>query len=291
MFVLTQAVADKTIRDAKHAAQIVSVITQMFFIGFYIYSLIVNSGYMIANAILLSLAFPYFVYYIFSIKYPVQADRKAKRIVKKIYRYTKYVIQLVTLSLSLYYIMAQFENTSNVTILLTILNAVAFLAQLITEVVRLILSYYVKLFLRAFELDFAPIVKSFHEITEFFANPGATMMAFLNKPSAALANKLMPNSANEEIAEVQKPSKLDEQLIALGNAYEQKKEREKKESKADQKEEKKWMRKQARHDQTSQFKEHWLHIGQGIVSKAKDPFKKKDKGQDEAAAVDSDKEE
>lgn len=90
---------------------IISLFSQLLFLGYYVYSIIFGVGYKFANVAFLIISFLYLIATILLYNGQDKIDKSTKKLVKKIYKYSKYLINLLIICVSYY---AVINNVGNV---------------------------------------------------------------------------------------------------------------------------------------------------------------------------------
>ena len=211
MFEKTRAVGNKIINDMRKTSFVISIISQILFIAFYIYSIIFQNGIWQVKTALLILATAYFIFYI-AISQKGKSGKKTKKLVKMIYRYMKYVMNIVTIGMSIFSLCSDWSNSLLWDAVFVAINCLTLLIQIIVEVVRKVGESYIILLQEAIQEDAKPFIKIYETVT----NPVAAAVDLINKPMSALARKLAPDKA--------KPKEIPEENLKLIRIIEEYKE-------------------------------------------------------------------
>ena len=162
MFDYTRSVFNKTVDDLKSIAFFASLSLQFFQVAYLIYSLCIGSGILLANIILLVLSSAYLglILYI----HWVSITKKAKKLLTNIYRWSKRIVKLFTLGVSVYGLFITASEVVTVKSLISILLLVFMLLAWILDILfSLIVSVIEKrkaLFFDAMKMDFEPVLKT-----------------------------------------------------------------------------------------------------------------------------------
>lgn len=140
-------------KDLTKLLHIIVIITQVFFIGFYVYQIVVNVDrlpFLITYISLSSLSFLYLVFYLLKISGKIKSiKRKQSKFVRTIYHIGKYFFKAGAIGLAIYQIIA--IETSQTMIFMTAVSTFILLLNIISEVVinyvdksidRLIVAFY-----------------------------------------------------------------------------------------------------------------------------------------------------
>ena len=96
MFDYTKAALKKVVDDFKKILLCINVGTQLLTISYLILALCMGMGVLIANAILLTLAASYFVFFLY-MEISKKKEKELKRRVKEIYAWCKRFIKLLSI--------------------------------------------------------------------------------------------------------------------------------------------------------------------------------------------------
>lgn len=133
----TLATIIKIKNDLSKLLQIITVLTQVLFIGFYTYQIVVNVEHLvllIIYSVLAGLSFLYLLYYLIRLKGMAERVKRIEsRVVRRLFRIGKYVLKAGAIGLAIYQIVVL--PTSQTMILLTALSAFLLLFNIIAEVV------------------------------------------------------------------------------------------------------------------------------------------------------------
>lgn len=154
MFEFTKATLQKNIERFKRWDFYRSIVTQLIYIAYLSYALLVGIGVKIANAILLPLAVAYFLFYI--IAYTRTVKKKIRKRVKRIFKRSKQLVKIFALGVLIYGIIASAYEVRPLSLFFTFMMAMGVLIQIIFELLFRFLKRKAKLFMQSLEQDFAP---------------------------------------------------------------------------------------------------------------------------------------
>ena len=132
-------------------SRLADYILQIIFIGYYCYSIyanLENTVLLIINIVLLVFALVYFIYTMFKEKI---LNKKTKRTISRFYRYSKLLIRVFTVGLSVYTVM-KFKH-SDLQVIITALTVISWAIQVLIEVVRFLIDRYVDMIMEGIALD------------------------------------------------------------------------------------------------------------------------------------------
>lgn len=168
MFDYTKAIFNKTLSDLRLFAKIWTVSTLGVYIAYLIYAIAASTGFLAANIILLVLTVAYFTFYILAAIKGTEPLVARKRIAKKIYKYTKYVINFLTLATALYSIWLSPYDIHPFKLLITVFMTVMLVVQLALEISVAIIEKRFNMFIEAFNADIEFVTKPVSTVKNVF---------------------------------------------------------------------------------------------------------------------------
>jgi hypothetical protein len=167
----TKMVIKQTVTDLKRTDYIRNVITQIIYITYLIYTLIVGTGILAVNIILLALSVAYFIFFLSMTSLGKTPEGKTvKKVGRNIYVWCKRLIKLFTLGLTVYGICTAVEHVSPLSVILAALMIVGWLLQIVFEVLIKILTNRVNFILEGLEADLDNMLKPVRSVGNFFKN-------------------------------------------------------------------------------------------------------------------------
>ena len=224
MFSHTLAVLEKIKNDLKKISFWLDIIIQVLFIGYYIYSMVINilNNHYVLMGIYIGFSFisiSYFAFHLLTINASENFQAKIKSNVRNIVKYIKYALKLATLVIS--YILIIIQDQSDLYIILTVLLTAFFLFQIIFEVVRIVVSNYTDLLITSFKIDLEE-----SNLVGLVKTASDPVGSFLNKVDK-ITSKMAKNEKKEEISE--KEQNKRDKINQLNDDYKARKKQEKKE--------------------------------------------------------------
>lgn len=168
MFDYTKAIFNKTMSDLKLFAKVWTLGTLGVYIAYLIYALAAQSGFLAANIILLILSVAYFVFNLILIIKGSELLKSRKRFAKKTYKYSKYVINSVTLITALYSIWLTPDNVHPFKLLITVFMTIMLVVQIALEVSVTIVEKRFNMFIEAFNADIEFVTKPVNTVKNVF---------------------------------------------------------------------------------------------------------------------------
>lgn len=154
IFPYTISVLKKTLDDVKKLIFVTSVIAQIIYIIYHIFAIVTDAGILVIHAIILPISVAYFVFYLVINHYVKRGEGKeVKKIVGKIYKYLKMVLQLVTITVAIINLIIAGNEATSMNILLTAVMIFAFILTLLIEIIGTVLSARISLLIEAFDAD------------------------------------------------------------------------------------------------------------------------------------------
>ena len=272
----TRAVADKLLRDVRRVTFGISLSVQILFLAYYgwsIYNSIDSLPFLIVYSCLALVAIVSFINFLVVHK----SKEKKNKVFNRILRILKYIINGVTLGLNAYQLFSA-DTSSDLQIILLGISGIFWLVNIVVEILRAAVEYYVELLMVAFKTDFAPIENAINKIKDLsnkiedLKNVKGNFWKGLDAPFEALANKLTKKQEPAPAPAVQTevaPTAAEKTVQELTNAFVGNHEDEKK----NKREARRQRNNEMAEDEKKQIKEHW----QTIVNAVKEKFKFKKK--------------
>ena len=209
----TRGVFSKTIDDLKKLTFLFSLSLQIFQVGYLIYALCIGAGILIANIILLIISSLYLGFVLYVHHFAVAEEMT--KLLKSIYRWSKRLIKLFTLAVSIYGLYTTISDPVTVKSLISIVflmfMAIAWIFDVLFSVLIIIIEQRKELFFNAIKMDLEPVFKAKN-----------------------FMDKIRGKEVDDEIVTTKDRDKLEK----IKSAFRQKK----KQEKADKKEERRAMR-------------------------------------------------
>ena len=153
----TFAAVNKSIEDVKRASFLINILINALYILYLIYALVVGSGNPFVNAILCALTAVFFVSYV--VTSLDEEKKRARKIVKTTYKRIKIFIDAFSLAIALYSIYIAAERATVISILLTVVSLIGWIAKVALSVITSFLEKRAALITSAFYMDFEPMFK------------------------------------------------------------------------------------------------------------------------------------
>ena len=168
MFDYTTALIRHTIEQIKISIFKIIVATQLLYIGYLIYALIVDSGIFISNVILLVVSCSYLAFFIYD-----SLKKQTKPVPKRIKHIRILIKRIILLSVKLYTLIAMLiifvtgKNANPLAPIVIILSAISFVIQMVLDIITIVINKRIDLFKEAFENDIREIKQPFTETSNF----------------------------------------------------------------------------------------------------------------------------
>ena len=169
MLEYTKTAVKKVLEDFKRLNYLRDLFTQLLYIAYLTYAVIVKAGVFWANVILLGLSVAYFIFFLIMTTGKILRSRsKSHKAVKKIFTRCKQLIKLFTLGVMLYGIYA---TTTHITPLSVILSAMMIVGWILQVVFEVILRYFISranFVIEGMEADYESFIKPAKAVGNFF---------------------------------------------------------------------------------------------------------------------------
>jgi hypothetical protein len=195
----TRAAVDKTIRDIKNTAETITIGSQLIYIAYLAYAIIVTIGNTVINSILLALSVGYFIFYLVYFKRSQKENATVRRTVKRTYKYTKLLLNSFTLGATIWGIYIAAKNVSAVSVVLATLSAGGWLVSVIIELIVYFVESHVDLIMLGLAQDK-------REITEAVTRPVTAVSDFIKR---ATGHEVKDTDGKEEKKPTRKMRLLD----------------------------------------------------------------------------------
>ena len=162
----TKAAIKKTIEDFKKIDFARAVITQIIYIAYLIYVVCIQSGVLVANIALLTLACAYFAFFLYMKTRGVK--KQVKKAVQKTYKWSKRLIKLFNLGVMIYGLSITASHFTALSLILAALMIVGWVLELLFEVVFRFFLGRAKFILEGMEADYEKLTKPVKTVGNFF---------------------------------------------------------------------------------------------------------------------------
>ncbi len=158
----TKSIFAKTVEDLKIIAFYTALILQVLQVGYLIYALCIGLGILIANVILLILTASYLGFMLYL--HWGTVGETLKTILKSVYQWSKRVIKLFTLGISVYGLCITASETittkSLISIILLVFMLIAWVLEILFSLILMVVERRATLLLDAMKMDFEPVFKA-----------------------------------------------------------------------------------------------------------------------------------
>ena len=149
MFENTRLAIDKTKRDLKALAFCSTLVIQLIFIIYHIFSMIIDRGIIVVHTILLGFSAVYLLTYILT----HDLSKLQRKRVKLAFKVSKYIINLASLVISLVWLANNPDGLTVITIVPVVALLLSILIQFICEFLSFIFSKYSEMYVSAIDAD------------------------------------------------------------------------------------------------------------------------------------------
>lgn len=221
MFDYTGAAFKKIKTDFERLLYAFQVLSQLVYIGYLIYALIVAKDYLWANIILLTLSVAYFVFFLFATKGKLKTDKTAKTIVDRIYKHCKRLVKLLTMGLTVYAFCLTANHVTPISLLFIAFMIVGWVLDLVFYIILRIFIDRFELIAAGLQADFEPVTKPVTTVGNFFKRLTGKEVSPERKPTKKrlFLDKKVAQAREEKRKEKQRV-KEEKQALRLQQAQE-----------------------------------------------------------------------
>ena len=220
MFDYTKAACKQIEEDFKKIAFVCSLLTQCVYIAYLVYALWTNTGFFIANIILLALSVGYFAFFLYANQ--LELKKQTRKIMKLAYKRCKQLIKLFTLGLLIYGLWFTAENTSPLSLILCAFMIIGFLLDILLEIVLRYFINRVNLVLEGAKADWELLKKPVTTVGNFFKKIAGKEIPEEPTPTK---ERLFLNEKVEELREEKNNQKLEQKFLAAQDKQRKKQEK------------------------------------------------------------------
>ena len=165
MFINTRAVSRKIVGDLKAFGGIYSILIQLVYIAFLVYSLCTGRGFFAVNITLIALSSLFFAFLTVTFVKRDFFSQEHKRSIKHAVRIISLSVKAVSLYITMYGIHVAVSEINTVSILFAVFMVFAWLCGALLEIMRFVVERYTSLMTSALSKDVEPFVKVYKRVT------------------------------------------------------------------------------------------------------------------------------
>lgn len=160
----TRLALQKTYEDFKKIGHVFNVFTQLLYIAYLTYSIIVQTGRWWIKTIFLTISVAYFIFYIV-----VYYSKKQKlgKVGKKVFKRSKLVLKFFELGVAFYSIAVTANDVTTASVILLAMMLVFWLLQVVFDVIVSILENRANLIFEGLKADWEEIKRPFDSVSNF----------------------------------------------------------------------------------------------------------------------------
>ena len=163
----TVVATQKTVSDLKRISLIFTISTQVLYIGYLIYALVLKLGFTWLNITLLSVSSLYFVFFLIVNGKSGKRIKEARKNLKHGYKIVKISASSFNLAVLLYSIYAFPEDVKPISVVLASLMTVVWVLQLVLELIVIFAERRTELFITALKADLETVTKPINSAQNF----------------------------------------------------------------------------------------------------------------------------
>ncbi len=177
-------------------SRVIDIIVQIVFIALYSYSIYAYRNYGVllgVNIFLLAISLVYFIFHVIAISAKNKKFKKVvKNKIKKSIVYTKLIIKMFTIGLSIYEVTK--VAYTDLKLIMLIVAVVLFFVQIIFEAIKLLIEKYTKIIWQGIQMDYEELknstaYKTITKVVDTCQNPVAVLVESVNKPLKAVLKR------------------------------------------------------------------------------------------------------
>ncbi len=157
----------KTVEDIKRFSLVFSILTQILYIGYLIYALVCDLGFIWLNIPLLAISSAYLVFYLIVNGKSGKKIKEARKNARHTYKFVKISAASFNLAVLLYSIWAFPEEVKPISIVFATLMTVVLVLHLATELVCVFAERRMNLFIEALKADLEVVTKPLDSAKNF----------------------------------------------------------------------------------------------------------------------------
>lgn len=165
MFDYTQTAIKKIFNDFKKFCHVCSIVTQLVYISYLIYSICAQTGRWWIKTVFLTVSVAYFIFYM-CVHY--SKNEKLQKKGKHVYKRSKLFLKLFELVVAFYSISVTTHNATTTSVILLSLMLVGWLLQVVFDVIISILENRAELFMEALKADFEEVKRPVDKVSNLF---------------------------------------------------------------------------------------------------------------------------
>ncbi len=159
MFEYTRAAFDKTINDFKLALHAFNILSQLIYIGYLIYAIVIPSATNYINIPLLIISVAYLLFYLVFYNKQDLASKEQKSLIKHSFKWAKIGFKLISLVTTVYGIYTATHHVTTLSVSLAALMIVAWILSLALELISIYIETNIRMFQTALEADVEAILR------------------------------------------------------------------------------------------------------------------------------------
>lgn len=165
MFINTRAVGKKIVNDVKLFSAVYSILVQLLYVAFLVYTLFSGCGIIGLNVTLLTLSVLFEGFLIYSFFNGDFLTREDTIKIKHAYRIASLVIRGISLGIAVYGIHIALSEVNTVSLLFSTFMLFGWISGALIEIVKFVIERYIALLTSAFSKDTEPFVRVYRKIT------------------------------------------------------------------------------------------------------------------------------
>ena len=204
----TQVAGRKIYSDVRKISLVCSIITQLFYIFYLIYALFSGVGIFYANLVMLVLSSSYFAFFLYNHVYGTKTV--LAKTVRESFKWSKRLVKLLNLGIMVYGIVYTAVEPDPLSVILTVVMAVLWLADILLEITVIIVKNWCLLLYESLKADVEVVTKPAASVGNFFKKLSGKEV---EEPAPPTKRRLYLDELVEEFRAEKKDKKLEEKYL------------------------------------------------------------------------------
>ena len=204
----TQVAGRKIYNDVRKISLVCNILTQLFYIFYLIYALGAGVGIFSVNLVMLVLSSTYFAFFVYNHVYGTK--KTLAKAVGESFKWCKRLIKLLNLGIMVYGIVVTATEPDPLSIILTVVMAVLWVADILLEITVHIVKNWCLLLFESLKADVECVTKPVASVGNFFKKLSGKEV---EEPAPPSKKRLYLDELVEEFRTEKKDKKLEEKYL------------------------------------------------------------------------------
>ena len=204
----THVAGRKIYNDVRRISLVCNVLTQLFYIFYLVYAIGAGVGIFYANLTMLILSSAYFAFFVYNQVYGKKTT--LTKAVKDVFKWSKRVVKLLNLVIMVYGIVYTSVEPDPLSVILTVLMAVLWIADILLEITVTIVKGWCNLLFESLKADVEFITKPATSVGNFFKKLSGKEV---EEPTPPTKQRLYLDELVEEFRNEKRDKKMEERYV------------------------------------------------------------------------------